>query len=226
MKRLASICALLLAACADGGGSGPTSVDFNLSNPRPAPEHALAPDLTVNEPMLASSLSFGQELTDATSCQVIEGCLPADSGTRDVLRFDVGVVNLGDAHLYVGDPADNPDDFDYSDCHGHYHHIGFADYELRNAGGVVATGRKQAFCLMDISDYGNDGDPSMQFDCANQGISIGWQDVYDKTLDCQFVDITGLPSGGYTLSVTVNSEGRIEEYGPAPNTVSVPVTIP
>ncbi len=230
MKRTVALAALFLAACNDpdplGLGDDDTTLpSFEVGN-LPFPERGAMPDLTVNEPMLASSLVVGTEDPSANPCEVAEACIPGDMGPRDVLRFDVGVVNLGDAHLYIGDPSSNPDDFEYSSCHGHYHHIGFANYELRNSTGVVATGRKQAFCLMDIDDYGNNGDDPMGFNCGNQGISIGWEDVYDSGLDCQFVDITGLPDGDYTLTVTVNAENRVKEFGPAPNAVTVPVTLP
>lgn len=225
---------LMVSGCANGAGVPGLSDDDDdgFRNPGPlappannGPREPL-PDLTVNEPMLASSLEIGTEDRPASDCAVVEGCLVAGQGPRDVLRFDVGVANVGEKDLHIGAPNVEGGDFDFSECHGHYHHIGFAEYKLSNASGVVATGRKQAFCLMDISDYENNGDSSRFYDCANQGISLGWQDVYDKTLDCQWIDVTGFPAGDYTLSVTVNAEGRIYEAGPAPNTVSVPVVLP
>lgn len=230
----ALVLSLLLSGCAGGSGVPGFSDDDDdgFSNPGPLTPPAnhgpreLLPDLTVNEPMLANSWEIGTEDRPASDCAVVEGCLVANQGPRDVLRFDVGVANVGEKDLYIGAPDLLSGDFDYSECHGHYHHIGFAEYSLSNASGVVATGRKQAFCLMDISDYQNNGDSSRYYDCADQGISLGWQDVYDKSLDCQWIDVTGLPGGAYSLSVTVNAEGRVYEAGPAPNTVSVPVTLP
>lgn len=231
----ALVLSLLVSGCADGvpGFSGDGDDGFRNPGPLAPPANngprELLPDLTVNEPLLTSSLEIST-LDEAVipACAIQEGCIVGNQGSRNLLRFDVGVANLGDADLYVGNPADHPDDFEYSSCstHQHYHHLGFAEYTLSNSSGTVAVGHKQAFCLMDISDYGNDGDSSRQYDCANQGISMGWEDIYGKNLDCQWIDITGLPGGEYTLSVTVNAEGRVYEAGPAPNTVSVPVTLP
>ena len=233
----ALVLSLLLTACAGGPGGVPgfsDDDDDGFSNPGPLTPPAnhgpreLLPDLTVDEPLLASSWETGTEdpSTQANECAVVEGCLVGDQGVRDVLRFDVGVANVGEKDLYIGTPNLESGDFTFSACHGHYHHIGFAEYTLSNASGVVATGRKQAFCLMDIADYQGNGDSARYYDCAEQGISLGWEDVYDKSLDCQWIDVTGLPGGSYSLSVTVNAEGRVYESGPAPNTVSVPVTLP
>lgn len=221
------------AACNAGGGDGTASGAGWYHNPGgsvdvphttgPAEE---LPDLTVDHDMLAGSLSFGQEFRDDNDCAVQEGCIIGGM-TRQVLRFDVGVMNVGAVDLQVGDPADHPDDFEYSSCHGHYHFKGFARYALSNSNGVVATGAKRAFCLMDINHWSDNSGPNYSvYSCGDQGISVGWEDVYDKSLDCQWVDITDVPPGDYTLSVTVNAENRIAEKGSAPNTVSVPVTIP
>ena len=71
----------------------------------------------------------------------------------------------------------------------------------------VTRGRKQAFCLMDSGHYygytgGNRGAGGHH--CGNQGISVGWQDVYYSGLECQWIDITGLPNGQYWLTVATN----------------------
>lgn len=34
-----------------------------------------------------------------------------------------------------------------------------------------------------------------RFDCAHQGLSEGWSDLYAKDLDCQWIDITDVPAG-------------------------------
>ena len=184
------------------------------------------PDLTVDHDMLLSSLTFGQESRPDDDCAVVEGCLVGGNTPRRVLRFDVGVMNVGQVDLHMGNPANNPQDFEYSTCHQHYHYKGFAEYTLKNASGVVATtGAKRAFCLMDIHDWGTSNPEGGGYNCDNQGISVGWEDVYDQSLDCQWLDITDVAAGQYSLSVTVNAQGRIPEGGNAPNTVSVPVSI-
>src|SRR6266849_4730331 len=54
------------------------------------------------------------------------------------------------------------------------------------------------------------------YDCnSNQGVSAGWADVYNAQLDCQWVDITGLPDGDYTLESWTNRNAVVKEdrYG-------------
>lgn len=220
---------VLLGAC-----SGDTGGDDGFANPGKLPPPAnngpteLLADLTVDEPLLASSLQFATVDPADVGCAVIEGCLVGDQGPRDVVRFDVGVVNLGEADLVIGSPTapENAGLFEFSSCHNHYHYIGFAEYTLSDQNGEVASGHKQAFCLMDIADYGGNGDTNRGYNCSLQGISMGWEDIYSRDLDCQWIDVTGLPAGPYTLTVTVNALGNIAEAGPAPNTVSIPITLP
>ena len=40
------------------------------------------------------------------------------------------------------------------------------------------------------------------FSCTNMGISSGCSDVYASNLDCQWIDITGIPNGNYWLTVS------------------------
>ena len=84
-------------------------------------------------------------------------------------------------------------DFEFAACHDHYHFEGWASYELRDAGGtVVVTGHKQAFCLLDTRAYVL-GQVPQGFDCDFQGLSSGWADVYDGSLDGQCLDVTVVP---------------------------------
>lgn len=251
MRHLPVLLSLLAAStltlgCSggDGGASGdddddddaatdfpnPGSVDIPSST---GPQETL-PDLTVDVDLLASSQEI--RLLDPAMYpdEVAEGCL-VDEGIRTVLVFSVGVANIGPVDLFVGDPWSYPDedqdgipdDFEYSPSHDHLHFPGFAEYQVRDASGEVAAGRKQAFCLMDIDDYAPDGaDPGGAYDCSYQGISAGWEDVYDSSLPCQWVDVTDVPDGEYELSVTVNAAHALPESGPGPNTVTVPLTLP
>ncbi|MCX4242765.1 lysyl oxidase family protein [Paraliomyxa miuraensis] len=164
------------------------------------------------------------------SCEILEGCVP-EPGWRRLLRFDTRTPNAGSRDLALGVPSNHPDLFHWSECHGHYHFDGYAYYDLLDGmGNVVATGHKQAFCLLDWSpwawnDFGGD------YTCSNQGISLGWEDVYGSYLDCQYVDITDVPPGDYVLRVSVNQP--LPEAAVAPlierdydnNVLEVPVTI-
>lgn len=229
MKKLLALSVVVATGCASSGGGGPVTPGVGiLPVPTSNGPSGLLPDLTVDQDLLAGNggypaphVSFENRAPD--DCAVVEGCIV--SGNRKVLKFNVGVANVGDVDLNAPDPATDPEDFEWSPCHQHYHYKGFAQYTLSDASGVVATGRKQAFCLMDIQDYGSPNNPDVYYDCGNQGISVGWEDVYDESLDCQWIDVTDLSPGDYTLSVTVNAQHRLQEKGAAPDTATVPVTI-
>lgn len=75
----------------------------------------------------------------------------------------------------------------------------------------VAEGHKASFCLED-----NQCEPGVQrkYACANygdQGISVNCYDIYKYTVDCQWVDITDLEPGEYTLQISTNPEFKVPE---------------
>jgi hypothetical protein len=187
----------------------------------------MLPDIYVDEQRLISSAYVETRFFAEGDCEIVEGCV-LDSGLRRLLRFDTTTPNIGDGHLHLGDPDDNLDTFQWSDCHGHYHLDSYARYELIDeAGDVAAPGHKQAFCLMDFEPWlptvtWNDA----RYHCGFQGISRGFADTYDAYLDCQFVDITDVPSGDYRLKVEVNFEHLLGELDYSNNVTEVPVTIP
>lgn len=221
LSRLASGFLLgLVAGCGGGGGGGggivltPNSVD-----------------LTVDADELARTISFSTEFFAPEDCAVVEG-LVETPGVRRLLRFTTVVMNFGTLDAVVGDPA-NPlpplsaADFEFSPCHGHYHFEGWGEYDLEDANGaVVAFGHKQAFCLLDSLRYVGYG-PGNGYDCDFQGITSGFGDSYPAGLDGQWIDITGVPPGAYTIVVTMNREQKVVEADDRyPNTVRVPVVIP
>jgi lysyl oxidase-like protein 2/3/4 len=53
--------------------------------------------------------------------------------------------------------------------------------------------------------------PTHGYSCANQGISRGWADSYTRGLPCQWIDITDLSPGAYSLRVVVNPLNKIAE---------------
>jgi hypothetical protein len=170
-------------------------------------------------------------MPQADSCLLVEGCVGA-AGWRTILRFTLDTPNIGSRDLVMGVPANQPEIFHYSECHMHYHFDEYARYELRSVidDSIVATGHKQAFCLLDTISWAWPFALG-QFDCANQGISRGFTDRYEDDLPCQWVDITDVAPGDYVLRATLN-QPRPEhalpllverDYGN--NTLEVPVTI-
>ena len=182
-------------------------VAITASATAPASAPAGLPDLIIDQARVASSWQVVNSNFKSDSCAVVEGCVNG-TGKRRLLRFDVATPNIGTADLVLGDPAGNPL-FVFSSCHGHYHFSGYAEYNLLNSSGTatVLNGRKQAFCLRDSSQYLSGNFPSHGYNCSNQGLSVGWQDVYSRTLTCQWLDITGVPSGDYILEVIINPHG-------------------
>ncbi len=224
-------------ACGDNTAvnAGATPIDAPLiadaAPPDAAPPDADTrplPDLVVDRDRLRADLTIEHRTFAADACELLpeEGCIAA-AGDRTLLRFAVETPNIGNANLELGDPAGNPA-FEYSACHDHYHYKGFADFQLVNASGAtVASGHKQAFCLMDSSKVSDD--PSVatgpKYWCGFQGIQRGWSDVYDTRLPCQFVNVTDTPPGSYTLRIELNHDQTLDELSYSNDTVEVPVTL-
>jgi hypothetical protein len=183
------------------------------------------PDLTVSEADLRNSLEIHTKTFRNDDCAIDEGCVDGP-GTRRLLRFDTVTPNLGPGDVFVGDPSSRSD-FVFSQCHAHYHFEDYADYRLLDMqGNIVRLGHKQAFCLIDLYNPTNPQARPQFTDCGFQGISAGWADIYNRGLDCQWVDITGVPEGRYVLEVSVNPARVIEEGNYSNNVARTEVFIP
>jgi len=163
------------------------------------------------------------ETFSSSSCAVAEGLVIA--GTRRIIRFDTETANQGTADLFFGNPAVNPL-FVYAPCHAHYHFQNYMSYRLRNASGqLVTVGLKVGFCVLDVFRWDAGAPNNALYTCVNQGIQKGWGDLYDSTLDGQWLDITGLPDGNYTMEMEANPLGIIQELDYNNNITIVPITI-
>jgi hypothetical protein len=170
------------------------------------------PDLEfVSDEMVHSVLVDNGDFRDG-DCEVVEGCVGAP-GRRLLVRFATVSANRGTADMFVGVPPEaGLDDamFEWSPCHKHHHVKDYASYELLDDHGVVLTARKQSFCLEDSHPV-QSGIASSNYSCARQGITRGWADVYSPYLSCQWIDVTGLTPGSYTLRVVVNPHKKLAE---------------
>jgi hypothetical protein len=221
------------------------------SQPSPAPEERVAattrqpvvtcslgdqcapdqpcPDLTIDAERIGQTARIEVKDFSASDCALLEGCVNAP-GRRVLLRFDTATPNVGTADLVLGNPRGNEACFEYSSCHNHYHFHDYARYLLQTEDGVpAAKGYKQAFCLEDYERM--EGTPELppeqrEFTCSNQGIHKGYQDIYKSRLDCQWVDVTGVPSGDYWLDVDINFNHVLPESNYENNSARVKVTIP
>ena len=75
----------------------------------------------------------------------------------------------------------------------------------------LLVGRKQGFCMIDSVPYLQTAKKIRKYDLCggpgapgNQGIQVGWADVYGSHLDGQWVQIDQLRAGTYILEVQTN----------------------
>jgi hypothetical protein len=181
-------------------------------------------DLTVDADVLARTLFVERRTFAADACEVLEGCVPS-GGERRLLRFSTSIVNRGTAPASVPSPEERPELFVYDECHLHDHLVGFAGYTLRDArGDATAVGRKQGFYLADSVRYCTDAPPYADY-YPRTGISPGWSDVYTAATPCQWLDITDVADGEYSLRVGVDEQDVIEEEDLLPNQVTLKVRL-
>ena len=161
------------------------------------------PDLMVVESAIENSLQAETMMVDEDNCYIVEGCLNG-YGARDLVRFTTHIKNIGDLDYYIGTTAesDSTQQFEWGDCHNHWHYKGYAKYDLFTMEGqMLPIGFKNGFCVMDLecSDGG-----TFQYGCSNMGISAHCGDIYGAGLSCQWIDVTNIPDGVYHLVVRVN----------------------
>ena len=178
------------------------------------------PDLVPMLDNLRSSLS-SYPYVDHTPmfylrCALEDGCLASDAANsangdlRQLLRFDSLTMNYGRREF---SPFLDRSQWIWHQCHNHYHSFEvFVAYDLLSLDGrtKIAEGHKASFCLEDsICESGT----RAQHRCGNgvQGISVNCGDLYARHLDCQWIDITGVPDGLYIIRLHVNPDRLVVE---------------
>jgi hypothetical protein len=173
---------------------------------------------------------------------------------RDLLRFSTAVANIGQGAMELRGGAVLPNgnqqvyqrvfkegggftdslvgEFTYHATHQHIHFDGYAVYNLRQAlvddgvGDVVATGGKVSFCLLDVTRYDSSAPSARYQTCGqNQGISVGWADIYDDSLPDQWIDVTDVADGEYWLEADIDPENRLRESNESNNIARVRVSV-
>jgi hypothetical protein len=172
------------------------------------PSCPAGPDLVMDQARLQSTLNLTSvNITDA--CAPVEGCVRA-LGQRYVLRFATRINNIGTTDYYIGSPGTQPQMFSFNNCHGHAHYAGYADYLLFDqAGNAIPVGFKNGFCVIDVGCFGGTG----QFGCSNMGISKQCYDEYGSGTTCNWIDITDVPNGTYTLVLRTNWQHAPDALG-------------
>lgn len=162
------------------------------------------PDLEFDSVSLVNS--FALQTVTATNCDVQEGCL-LQYGTRNVIRFTSKINNIGTLDYYLGTVATQPGMFNTNNCHGHAHYEGYGDYRLYDMNNnIIPAGHKNGYCVMDLCGAG-------QYNCGNMGISVNCYDVYGAGTQCQWIDITDVPTGDYRLAVIINALHLPDAFG-------------
>jgi hypothetical protein len=198
-----------------GGASGLAVLNWNQVG-------VALPDLIMWGPAVSATVITRSFASD--DCEVLEGC--ASPGTHRLLSFTTETRNIGTGDLMLGNPATN-ELFHYASCHGHYHFEDFAQYDLLATNGdLVASGHKVGFCLLDDHPWSATANPQAKYSCGDQGIQVGWGDVYQAGLPCQFIDVTGVTPGDYFLRLIVNPAGLLPESETNNNVTLVAVSIP
>jgi hypothetical protein len=213
----------LAGGCGQPGRLADAAVDSEDAPDADVPRGV--PDLQFVENEITGSVVVDEPYFWPDDCAVVEGCV-AQAGTRRLVHFATNTQNAGTGNLSVGVPppqGESNETFVWSACHKHHHYANYVDYQLMNATGVVLTARKQGFCLEDSAQV--HAGTVKHYTCFNQGISVGWEDQYLNDLACQWIDVTGLPSGEYTLQMTVNPLRTLPESNYDNNVLTLDVNL-
>lgn len=207
-----------------GGSTGNVPGTPHDENNDGFPDDCEAADLVIDQEYMANTMFIDHVYVDPDDCYIDEGCV-GGPGLRKVLRFGTKVGNQGNADLAIGYPGG--DDWVHAACHDHYHFEDYAFYELITPIGrqITTVGYKNGWCVMDLTDWQDSGNDCDRYNCNNQGISAGCADIYASSLDCQWIDITTVLDGDYTVRVTTNPYRRLPELDYNNNTVEVTVQI-
>lgn len=123
------------------------------------------------------------------------------------------------------------------DGHNHWHVNNLQDYLLDRLdnGQNVGTGAKMGFCFYDnvrgsstqdayytTSNACAGGQQSLQ---VLMGLSVGWGDLYSRTLRDQYIDITGLAPGRYKLRAVADKDRWFTESDRSNNETWVDIQI-
>ncbi len=130
-------------------------------------------------------------------------------------------------------PVGSPPDVRYetADGHDHFHLKRAVEYALYSsdadpaARAKVAPGSKVGFCLFDtdpvladqdeqfydfsVSHFCETGNPGAT--SLRMGVSRGWRDVYSRSLQFQYVNVSNVPPGRYLLGAKADPDNQIVE---------------
>ena len=134
--------------------------------------------------------------------------------------------NLGQPHLVTrqrifndsGGSRDVPSralmEYARGDSHDHWHIQGVMLYQMWSDSGLTRRGTKVGFCFLDSVPRGATGDPVYRFSmCGDRGdrdnamgLSVGWGDDYPASFAYQWIDISSLYPGDYTVQARADEQ--------------------
>ena len=196
-------------------------------------------------PDIVSLASVGNNFMYGWTLDQVEPETPG----RTLLRVTTATANVGAGPLELRGTEANPavyqriyrgngtwyeqlaGTFSFHPGHGHLHFDGWLQFHLRTVtagngvGGIIAAGDKTSFAILDLDEH----DPNMPGAPQNsvytggltQGISVGWRDIYDKSLADQWIDVTNVPPGSYWLESVVDPDNRVQESNESNNTTRI-----
>jgi Lysyl oxidase len=248
---LTMLAALVSTTAATGEGGGQNRFPCTSTTIRPG---ALLPELVPDQQLLADDhVVWRDPQTGQFLLAFSAGIENLGAGTMNAVGYRDRVAGTGGlpdpntmpAYQRVSHADGSCDEvpigtLTYHDIHHHYHLDGVMNYELLNAmHNPVKPNSKVAFCLADITTVDptlpgyptapayNGCDPNRQSTYVNMGVSVGWEDIYDKMLFGQNFDVTdlmSLPEAQY-IRQTVDAAGIIHEQNDANNSTEVAVTL-
>ncbi len=226
-----------------GDTSGPFTINVDTTVVDPSTAPALLPDIIVRQDDLYDHQFVTTVLPPKTIVRFSNGT--PNIGDGKLYVFGTGIDN-GDGtenimqriYFQGGSFTDRlAGRFVFHPSHHHIHVEDWCEYRLRQVlpndgvGPIVVKGQKTSFCILDLQVY----DPSLPnynpsgqfFSCSSttQGLSVGWMDIYDKTLDGQSIDITGVPAGTYWLESEADPNNVFLERDETNNAARIKLTI-
>lgn len=168
------------------------------------------PDLTVDAPALERSMFVERRTFAPDACEIAEGCV-GGSGERRLLRFATSIANFGGAPAIIPSVDTAPELYHLSACDGQPELADFARYELTDrTGSHIAAGGKQSVFILDVAPNCINAPPASLF-LPDAGLSPGWGDVYVASTPCNWLDVTDVPDGRYTLHVAIDTHHIIDQ---------------
>jgi hypothetical protein len=184
------------------------------------------PDLTVDEPALKRSLFVDNVVFAPDACEIAKGCV-GGPGARRLLRFATSVANFGGAPAIIPGVDTAPELYHLNACEDEFEFEldGFSQFDLIDPTGATTTvGRKQSIFLVDFASNCINAGPSTDY-LPDQGVTPGWGDVYDASTRCQWLDVTDVPDGRYTLRISIDVNRLIDQDDVLPDTASIDIEL-